>query len=123
MSEIEFKISEIRDGDNKLIANFISNNWESPLSVSRGRIHDTTKLPGFVCKKKNEIIGLVTYNIEHDDCEIVTLDSKINNQGLGTILINKVLEIAKKKKCQRVWLITTNDNTNAIKFYQKRGFE
>lgn len=27
------------------------------------------------------------------------------------------------KGCQRVFLITTNDNLNALGFYQKRGFE
>ena len=38
-------------------------------------------------------------------------------------MINKVIEKAKISGCKRVWLITTNDNTNAIRFYQKRGFE
>ena len=28
----------------------------------------------------------------------------------------------KNKDCKRIWLITTNDNINAIKFYQKCGF-
>ena len=31
--------------------------------------------------------------------------------------------MAKKNGCRRVWLITTNDNTYAIRFYQKRGFD
>ncbi|MEY8517580.1 GNAT family N-acetyltransferase [Lachnospiraceae bacterium 29-84] len=30
---------------------------------------------------------------------------------------------AKERKCQKIILITTNDNINAIKFYQKRGFD
>jgi ribosomal protein S18 acetylase RimI-like enzyme len=25
-------------------------------------------------------------------------------------------------RCSRVWLVTTNDNTYAIRFYQKQGF-
>jgi ribosomal protein S18 acetylase RimI-like enzyme len=80
-------------------------------------------LPGFVCKNNGKIIGLITYDIENNECEIVTLDSKINNIGLGTKLINKVIAKAKDQGCKRVWLITTNDNSNAIRFYQKRGFE
>jgi len=28
----------------------------------------------------------------------------------------------KKAKCKRLWLITTNDNTLAFRFYQKYGF-
>jgi RimJ/RimL family protein N-acetyltransferase len=34
-----------------------------------------------------------------------------------------VKEVARQHGCQRVWLITTNDNLNALRFYQKRGFE
>jgi len=67
-------------------------------------------------------MGVITYHIDGTDCEIVTLDSLVNHLGLGTNLVHKVIEKANKKGCRRVWLITTNDNTHAIRFYQKRGF-
>ena len=123
MNEINLDITEISEYDNSIVSKFIYENWGSVLSVSRGKVHDTSKLPGFICKEQDKIIGLITYNIENDECEIVTLDSKISNKGLGTQLLNRVIDKAKLKKCKRVWLITTNDNSNAIKFYQKRGFE
>ncbi|WP_084364910.1 GNAT family N-acetyltransferase [Clostridium tepidiprofundi] len=44
------------------------------------------------------------------------------NKGIGTKLIEEVIEVAKIQKCKRVWLITTNANVRAIRFYQKRGF-
>jgi RimJ/RimL family protein N-acetyltransferase len=31
--------------------------------------------------------------------------------------------VARLHGCKRVWLITTNDNTHAIRYYQKRGFD
>jgi len=37
-------------------------------------------------------------------------------------LINTVIQKAKEAYCDRVWLITTNDNTGAIRFYQRFGF-
>ena len=123
MKEADFKISLISDKDKRLISNFISDSWGSSLRVSRGNILDTTNLPGFICKKNDQIIGLVTYHIENNDCEIVTLNSVVQNKGLGTKLLNKVIEMAKDNNCKRIWLITTNDNTNAIRFYQKREFE
>ena len=67
--------------------------------------------------------GLITYRVNGDECEIITLDSTIQGYGIGTELINKVIEIAELRKCRRVWLITTNDNIDAIKFYQKRKFD
>ena len=52
----------------------------------------------------------------------MALYCEITKQGLGTILIDRVKETAKKDGCNKVWLMTTNDNTEALRFYQKRGF-
>ena len=123
MNRASFKVEEIRESDRKLISDFLTHQWGSHLSVSKGKLHNLVQLPGFICLEYSRIIGLVTYNIEEKDCEIVTLDSRKTSQGLGTQLINKVMEKARKSGCRRVWLITTNDNTRAIGFYQKRGFE
>jgi len=123
MYKTDFEIREISRDDSSLIASFISDIWGSPMSVSKGRIFNTSELPGYICKRDNKIIGLLTYNIDKEGCEIVTLNSEINNHGLATHLIKKVIEKAKKNGCKRVWLITTNDNTHALRFYQKRGFE
>jgi len=123
MNKFDFKISEIESDDKILITNFITDSWGSSISVSKWKVHNTASLPGFICRENDKINGLITYNIENNECEIVTLDSEINNKGLGTKLVNKVLDKAKENNCKRVWLITTNDNSNAIRFYQKRGFE
>ena len=58
-----------------------------------------------------------------NECEIVSLDSARQGMGVGTMLIHNVVEEARKKDCRRIFLITTNDNLNALGFYQKRGFE
>ena len=69
-----------------------------------------------------EPVGLCTYKIIESQCEIITLNSLKENLGIGGALITEVVEMAKKKKCKRVWLITTNDNLHALGFYQRRGF-
>lgn len=69
-----------------------------------------------------EVKGIITYNIENNECEIVSLDSLYENVGIGSELINQVVNEANINGCKRVWLITTNDNTHAIRYYQKRGF-
>ena len=97
--------------------------WNCPPSISRGRAIDTTVLPGFVSLDGRRINGAVTYLIDQGEWEIVTLNSFDENKGIGTALIQAVLDVAKEAKCRRVWLITTNDNAHAIRFYQKKGFE
>ncbi|WP_427338471.1 GNAT family N-acetyltransferase [Caloranaerobacter sp. DY30410] len=117
-----FEFREIDEKIRKKVCNFIAENWGSPIMVSRDKKHFIDKLPGYLAMRENDIIGLITYNIIDDECEIVSLDSKQENLGIGTKLINLVIDKAKKSNCRRVWLITTNDNTKAIRFYQKRGF-
>jgi len=41
--------------------------------------------------------------------------------GIGTALLESVCCEAQSRGCRRVWLITTNDNIDAIQFYQRRG--
>ena len=67
-------------------------------------------------------IGLITYNLTEKECEIVSLNSFQENSGIGSLLIEEVRKAADKRNCSRIWLITTNDNTKALRYYQKRGF-
>jgi len=85
-------------------------------------VYHPQDLPGFVAIQEGEKVGLVTYNIEGESCEVVTIDSIRPSSGVGTALIEAVRDIAIKSRCKRLWLITTNDNLNALRFYQKRGF-
>lgn len=111
--------AEYREYVNKIL----KDEWSCPPSISRGRAIDTTILPGFISLSNNKINGVITYNIENSECEIVTLNSFEENRGIGTALINAVFSIAKEMFCKRLWLITTNDDIGAIRFYQKKGFD
>lgn len=91
--------------------------------ITRGRTVYPHKLDAFVAENnKNERVGLATYEITGDQCELVTLDALTRFSGIGTDLVKKVREVAVNKGCRRLWLITTNDNLEAIRFYQRRGF-
>lgn len=109
-------IDSIRDKEE-----FLS--FRHPIVVSRGKVHRIHTLPGFAAMEGDSIKGLLTYQIHGNACEIVSLDSKEENQGIGTALIHLVIDCARERKCQRVWLVTTNENIRAIRFYQKRGFD
>lgn len=98
-------------------------NWGDEFMVIRGVVYRPENLDGFIAYNGADCVGEITYAIMDGDCEIVTLDSECEGQGLGTKLINAVVEEARKQNCGRVFLITTNDNLNALGFYQKRGFE
>jgi ribosomal protein S18 acetylase RimI-like enzyme len=59
--------------------------------------------------------------LDGGECEVITLDSVRQGIGVGTALLEAVSRAASERKCSRLWLITTNDNVDALRFYQKRG--
>ncbi len=116
-------IKIISSENREQINEFINSHWFSTVMVVRGEVVDMTILDGFVTYEGEKIIGLMTYKIKGTECEIMSLDSLMENQGIGTALVNKVIEIAKDNECTKIKLITTNDNINALRFYQKLGFD
>lgn len=119
---INYTIESISEVIREKVNDILIQEWEATDIIIRGTVIDGTKLDGFVALDGEKIIGLITYMFEDDECEICSLNSFIENRGIGTSLINKVIEIAKGKKCTRIKLITTNDNIRAMEFYQRRGF-
>ncbi len=90
--------------------------------ISRGRKLFPAELPGFYATdNKGEKVGLATYEIVGNQCELVTIDAFVRHSGIGTELLARVKEAAEKAGCRRLWLITTNDNVEAMRFYQRRG--
>jgi ribosomal protein S18 acetylase RimI-like enzyme len=96
--------------------------WGDTLVVAHGKVYHPHMLPGFVAILKGNRVGLLTYALEEEHCEIVTLESTKPGIGIGTLLIKAVTQAARAAGCKRLWLITTNDNLHALRFYQKRGF-
>lgn len=112
------------DDRNRMEVNeLIKQQWHSTDMILRGGVVDMTKADGIIAYVEKEIVGMITYRIFDDVCEILSLDSFKENQGIGSILIDEVKKIAMVKKINRIVVITTNDNIHAIRFYQRRGFE
>jgi GNAT superfamily N-acetyltransferase len=118
----DFIIRQIDESDKSWIEYALTEYWRSSKVISRGKIFFATSLPGFIAILNGQRSGSITYHIDSGHCEIVTLNSQVEGIGIGSRLIEAVTEIAIASGCCRVWLITTNDNLNALKFYQKRGF-
>ena len=115
-------IERISNETRQLVNQFFIDNWYSTDMSIRGEIIDGTKLEGFLLQENNSIIGLVTYTFFDNICEIVTLDSKRENIGVGTALLKQMENVAINNNCNKIRLITTNDNMRALQFYQKRGY-
>jgi GNAT superfamily N-acetyltransferase len=97
--------------------------WHSLRVARRGAVEHPLDHPMLVAERDGRLVAALTYVVRGSECEILTLHADERRQGLGTALIAAVKEMARRAGCSRLWLITTNDNVDALRFYQRRGFK
>jgi GNAT superfamily N-acetyltransferase len=62
-----------------------------------------------------ELAGVLTYIAAGDSWEILTLHAAEPGIGAGTALVDQVERVAAAGGCRRLWVLTTNDNVDALK--------
>lgn len=117
-----FETHALTEDDQQWVAEFWTEHWGAPVMVSRGKLYDVAGLPGFAAFQSEKLVGLVTYRLDGDECEVMSLDSLMEGRGIGTALLRATEDAARAAGCKRLRLITTNDNLKALGFYQKRGY-
>jgi GNAT superfamily N-acetyltransferase len=115
-------IRALSSEDRNWVERFIVERWNVPVVAGRGRSWQPAELPGFAAYRDGRCVGLATYEIEGDACELVTIDALAEGEGIGTALLEAVKQVARSLGCTELRLVTTNNNLRALAFYQKRGF-
>lgn len=119
---IQLSIREIQAEDKDWIRKTTEELFGADYIFDDGKKKFPYKLPGFIAFKGTNKVGIVSLEVIDEECEIVAIESLKPKIGIGSKLLEATKDYAKKNSCSRVWLITTNDNLSALKFYQKRGF-
>jgi len=96
--------------------------WGSEVVAVHGTMFRPAELPGYIAERAGRIAGLVTYEVTEDMLEVVTLNAIERRTGIGTLLMDAAVRTARRRGCREVRLTTTNDNVDALRFYQRRGF-
>jgi ribosomal protein S18 acetylase RimI-like enzyme len=96
--------------------------WHAESVVAHGEHIYPARLPGFVALAGDRIVGHASYRIDGDRCELTSIEATARGEGTGTLLLQAVVRAARAAMCRTVWLTTTNDNLDALRFYQRRGF-
>ncbi|PNX52778.1 MAG: GNAT family N-acetyltransferase [Thermoplasmata archaeon M9B2D] len=118
-----FEVRYSTKDDRDWIIELLLENWASNIIVTRGMTYEADKLPAIIAEVDGLRVGLLTYCIMNYELEIVTMNAIEKGRGVGSALLDEVQKIAKMNRCRRIWLITTNDNIDALRFYQRRDFE
>ena len=95
--------------------------WGSELQVVHQSVYRPAELPGLIAVRAGRVVGLLTYQVSDEMLEVVTLNAIERRTGVGTVLMEAVAANARQLRCHEIRLTTTNDNLDAIRFYQRRG--
>jgi GNAT superfamily N-acetyltransferase len=122
IEEMNMNIQKLDETYRDRVNAYIKYLWGGPGIVTRGNLYDSSNLPGFTATEGGELLGAILYRPDGDELEVAVLFSLVQGRGVGTALLDVVAGFARVAHMRRVWLVTTNDNTHAIRFYQKYGF-
>lgn len=108
--------------DCERVSAFLRQRWGSPIIMLDQRPIDAAALPGYVAEHEGAIVGLITLQDDARQSEIVTLDALETGAGLGTRLLEHAADRARTLGLAQLYVRTSNDNLDALRFYQRRGF-
>ena len=116
---------EIRQVDASIrdkIQPILDETWGTPYLAVNGKLWDSRTMPGYAAMSGDEVLGYLLFEFHDGECEIMVLESVVQNIGVAAALIEQVKKTAKSDGVSKVIVQTSNDNTHAFRFYQRRGF-
>ena len=88
-------------------------------AISGANVHDCSRVRQRPC----HTIGVALWREDDGDAELVAIVTTYRGAGAGVALLDAVVAHARASGWHRLWLITTNDNTDALRLYQRAGWE
>jgi GNAT superfamily N-acetyltransferase len=117
-----FEIRSATSGDRAWILALLRDRWGGETMVVHDSVYWPAELPAFVAVDGPDLVGLVTYEPGIERWHVLSLDSLVPGHGIGSALLSRVESAARSHGCLRIELVTTNDNVDALRFYQRRGY-
>jgi ribosomal protein S18 acetylase RimI-like enzyme len=97
--------------------------WGGEPLLVRDKKYYPTALAGILAfDQAQNHLGFLFFEISDKTCEIVVFEIFQKLRGIGTLVLSELKDIAKQRGCDRISLMTHNDNLDALRFYQRRGF-
>jgi GNAT superfamily N-acetyltransferase len=115
-------IRALQTADKAALSQYLARHWGSTRMVAHGRLFEITDLPGFVAERDEEWLGHAAYKVSEGGMEVVLLGATDRGGGVGSALLAECALLAAQRSLHRLWLVTTNDNVDGLRFYQRRGF-
>jgi GNAT superfamily N-acetyltransferase len=110
-------------GDERWATELLASGLGGRLQARRGELVDVLDGDGLVAELDASPVGLLTFRLEGPNgIELAALVVTLPGQGIGSALVDELLAIARNLGVNRIWVVTTNDNLDALRLYQRHGF-
>ncbi|MEV5689817.1 GNAT family N-acetyltransferase [Micromonospora globbae] len=117
-----FTVREAGSDDRAAVDALHEREWGGPYVVAHDVRYDLRTLPTLVAVDgAGAVVGALAHHREADGLEVVSVVAAVPGGGVGTALLDAAAATARAAGLARLWLITTNDNLRALRFYQRRG--
>lgn len=119
----QYTLRPITPADKPVLTPLLVREWGSVevAALSIGGVIDASTLPGWLAESDGEVVGMLTYLVRDGDAELVTINA-FTGGGVGAALLTALVEKCRAMGVRRIHVATTNDNTRALRFYQRAGF-
>ena len=107
----------------KILIDSFSKNYDKKINES---IFSSDEVDGIVAIEKGNVIGYASIHYikkitrKSGIIEDVVVKENQRGKGIGKLLVNNLIEKAKKNNCDKIILSSSEKN---LKFYQKLGFQ
>ena len=115
-----YRLRAASDADRAWIAE-TTRDIGGPVVISAGRRYDLADCPAILACRDAQPCGLVIYDIEEDSLVILAIKALEKHRGIGSMLLAESERLARSAGRSAIRLTTTNDNLDALRFYQRRG--
>jgi len=81
-------------------------------------------IPYFIVRSEGRIVSVARAKIEFESCylERMVVDAEFRRKGVGTALVEHVVDYARKNGANKVFLDTSPKLTGSVDFYRRMGF-
>ncbi len=109
--------------DKAILARFLTQKWGHDGVVVMGKVWSSKDLNIVAAYDETEqMLAIAGWVIKGDTLLLASIDSIFERKGVASVLIDAIVEHARSLGAKRVRAVVTNDNFEAMRFYQRRNF-
>ena len=108
-----------RAQDDEWLRGVLERDWGGTTIVVHGDEIDLLAYPAIVAGERD---GIAIFR-EEPSAELLLLSAFTKGAGVGTALLEALIAELRERGAPSLRVTTTNDNLDALRFYQRRGFQ